>query len=388
VWTTIASLAEGEFRGQENADPVRVNEGRSGGPAARAVALERAERRDLERLGDHLHARYRELIDRHGMHGRAIVADHVFRWETDFDFGWSEGWSKNQTGEARERNVVLVIPGRNRSEAVVMGDHYDTAYMEDVYEPERGGDRLRASASGADDNHSATTALLLAADVLLPLAREGKLERDVWLVHLTGEEFPADCLGARALAQELLEHRLALTGETGERIDLSRARVVGAFILDMIGHNTERDRDVFQIAPGEGAGSARLALFAHQANERWNAAARAWNHAEARRGRARAARMPDGKVAPPPFAHLPLAGEIRTEWEPRSSLYNTDGQIFSDLGIPVVLFMENYDIRRSGYHDTHDTMKNIDLDYCAALSAIAIETVASVACAPIVGPRR
>jgi hypothetical protein len=26
-------------------------------------------------------------------------------------------------------------------------------------------------------------------------------------------------------------------------------------------------------------------------------------------------------------------------------------------------------------------MKNIDLDYCAALTAIAIETVASVACA-------
>jgi hypothetical protein len=74
-----------------------------------------------------------------------------------------------------------------------------------------------------------------------------------------------------------------------------------------------------------------------------------------------------------------LAGEVRAEWEPRSSLYNTDGQIFSDLGIPVVLFMENYDINRTGYHDTDDTMKNIDLDYAAALAAIAIESVASVA---------
>jgi hypothetical protein len=31
------------------------------------------------------------------------------------------------------------------------------------------------------------------------------------------------------------------------------------------------------------------------------------------------------------------------------------------------------------YHDTDDTMKNIDLDYAAALAAIAIESVASVA---------
>ena len=42
--------------------------------------------------------------------------------------------------------------------------------------------------------------------------------------------------------------------------------------------------------------------------------------------------------------------------------------------------MENYDIRRDGYHDTQDTMKNIDLDYGSALAAIAIETVAQVAC--------
>jgi len=84
--------------------------------------------------------------------------------------------------------------------------------------------------------------------------------------------------------------------------------------------------------------------------------------------------------APPLFAHLPVHGEIRVEWEPRSALFNTDGQIFSDLGIPVVLLMENYDISRKGYHDTHDTMENIDLDYCAALTAIAIETVADTAC--------
>ena len=41
--------------------------------------------------------------------------------------------------------------------------------------------------------------------------------------------------------------------------------------------------------------------------------------------------------------------------------------------------MENYDINRHGYHDTEDTMANIDLDYGAAVAAIAIESVARVA---------
>jgi hypothetical protein len=313
------------------------------------------------------------------MTGAARVVDHPFRWQTDFPFRWSEGWNRNQTGEAFERNIVVMIPGRNRGEAVIMADHYDTAYMEDVYEKDRGGDGLRAAAAGADDNHSATAALLAAAEVLLGRARAGTLARDVWLVHLTGEEFPADCLGARALAQALVERRLRFASEEGTVVDVSSVRVVGAFVLDMVAHNNDRDRDVFQIAPGEGAASARLARAAHAANEMWNREVASWNQAPERKDKPRAGRQAEGRHVPPPFAHLPLRGEIRPEWDPRSALYNTDGQIFSDVGVPVVLFMENYDINRTGYHDTEDTMKNIDLDYAAALAAIAIETVARVA---------
>ena len=44
--------------------------------------------------------------------------------------------------------------------------------------------------------------------------------------------------------------------------------------------------------------------------------------------------------------------------------------------------MENYDINRTGYHDSHDTMANIDLDYGAALAAMAIESVAQAAAQP------
>jgi hypothetical protein len=377
LWRSIAALAEGEFRNKETADRVVINEGRTGGAAARAAHVEAGTHGDLDRLGQHLHQRYREAIERHGMQGRAQVFDHRFTWRTEFDLSWSEAWTQNQQGQAQERNIVVVIPGKDRTQAVIMADHYDTAYMEDVFETERGGDGLRAAAAGADDNHSATATLLAAAEVFLPLARAGRLERDIWLVHLTGEEFPSDCLGARALGQALVEKSLHLTAEDGSTWDASVVRVVGAFVLDMIGHNNNHDRDVFQIASGEGAGSARLALHAHLANQRWNHQAR--EAAPERRGLGRAQRMPDGKHVPPPFAPLPVAGEVRVEWEPRSSLYNTDGQIFSDLGIPVVLFMENYDINRTGYHDTDDTMKNIDLDYASAVAAIAIESLAAVA---------
>ncbi|HEX4450018.1 MAG TPA: M28 family peptidase [Kofleriaceae bacterium] len=382
IWKSIVDLAHGEFIQKNDSDGITVNKGKHGGPAAKAAHVVTHERRDLEALGDHLHARYRALIAKHGI---GEVVDHAFKWETDFEFAWMEGWAKNQTAPA-ERNIVMMIPGKNRGEAIVMGDHYDTAYMEDVYYKESGGDLLRAPACGADDNHSATTALLLCAEQLLPLAKAGKLERDVWLIHLTGEEFPPDCLGARALCQGLVEKSLQFTAEDGTKRDVGHVDVVGAFVLDMVGHNADRDRDVFQIAPGEGEGSAKLARRANRANLAWNRLANEWNDRD-RKGLDRARRMPfDPKQrlpsAPPPFAHLPLHGEIRVEWEPRSALYNTDGQVFSDVGIPVVLFMENYDISRKGYHDTHDTMENIDLDYCAALTAIAIETVADCACAP------
>ena len=77
---------------------------------------------------------------------------------------------------------------------------------------------------------------------------------------------------------------------------------------------------------------------------------------------------------PPLAPHAILRGEVRPDWDPRSTLFNTDGQIFSDVGVPAVLFMEDYDINRKGYHDTHDTMENIDLDYGAAVAAVFIET--------------
>ncbi len=253
--------------------------------------------------------------------------------------------------------------------------------MEDVFDKARGGTGARLAARGADDNHSATATLLQAAPIFLQLAREGKLERDVWLLHLTGEEFPSDCMGARHFSQAVVEKTLALRVGENQTVDLSNVRVVGFFVMDMIAHNREDARDIFEIAPGAGAASLRLAYHAHIANTLWNEKTKEWNESPERKGRGRSERTRDGVTIPPLAKHLAVEGEVRTEEDPLSSLYNTDGQILSDMGIPVVLFMENYDIDRQGYHDSHDTMENIDLDYGAALSAIAIETVARLAAA-------
>src|SRR5581483_2928237 len=145
-------------------------------------------------------------------------------WQTDFDFSWMGGWLMNQQ-EPAERDILVMIPGRDRSRAVIMSDHYDTAYMADRYEKEYGGRGARIAACGADDNHSATAAMMLAAPIFLAMSKAGKLGCDVWLVHLTGEEFPADCLGARALSERLVEGTLALHPEAGKPRDLSRVHV-------------------------------------------------------------------------------------------------------------------------------------------------------------------
>ena len=369
-WDTIARLAAGRFVNKDNADCIKD-------PAT--TALLKHHHRDLEALGDCLLAYYKRVVSGAGLAGNAVVGDLPFRWSTDFDFSWSDGWRKNQEGRPCERDIVCVVPGRDRRRAVIMADHYDTAYMEDCYGKKRGGRGARISAPGADDNHSATAALMMAAPIFCELSRAGRLGCDVWLVHLTGEEFPSDSLGARHLCQRLVEGALRIRTSGSRRRDLSAVRVQGVYVLDMVAHNNDRDRNIFQIAPGTGFEAARLAMQAHMAAEAWNASVGAWNRRASRRGCGPGRRSRGGAKIPKIALHPRLRGEIRPQYDPRSTLYNTDGQIFSDAGVPVVLFMENYDIDRAGYHDSKDTMSNIDLDYGAALAAIAIESVARAA---------
>jgi hypothetical protein len=369
-WKTIAALAEGKWVNKANADCVRDS-------VTQSFLVH--PQRDLEALGNYLLAYYQRTVAAAKMSAKALVGDLPFTWQTDFDFAWSDGWLKNQQGEPRERDLIVVIPGRDRKRAVIMADHYDTAYMADHYEEEYGGNGARLAACGADDNHSATAALMLGAPIFLELSRQGRLGCDVWLIHLTGEEFPADCMGARFLTQQLVQGTLRMRQLDDQWHDLSKVRIQGVYVLDMVAHNNDRDRNVFQISPGMGPASFWLANQAHLANETWNASTAVWNAKAPRRDARRYRRSPHGGAVPEVAQHPQLSGEVRLPYDPRSTLYNTDGQIFSDAGVPVVLFMENYDINRSGYHDSHDTMANIDLDYGAAVAAIVIESVARAA---------
>ncbi len=56
------------------------------------------------------------------------------------------GWLDNQDGKTYERDLIVVIPGRDRTRAVIMADHYDTAYMADRYEQADGGTAPRLAA--------------------------------------------------------------------------------------------------------------------------------------------------------------------------------------------------------------------------------------------------
>ncbi|MGZ7042410.1 MAG: M28 family peptidase, partial [Thermoanaerobaculia bacterium] len=254
-WRTIAKLAHGSYINKDNADVVLDD--------ATQKRLKHR-RNDLDRLADHLVGYYEKL--------GVTTGWQPFEWETDFDYPWSGGW---RAGGAR--NIITIIPGRNRKKAVIMADHYDTAYMEDKFGHTGKGPRL--AAPGADDNHSATAALMLAAPIFL----EQKLEHDIWLVHLTGEEFPADCLGARNLTQAIVERTLRLHRTRGKPLDLSKTEIAGVFVLDMVAHNNRRERDIFQICPGWGRSSMLLAREAHRANMDWNAHAAAMNERGARR---------------------------------------------------------------------------------------------------------
>ena len=244
-WNDIHTLAHGRYINKETADCVDD-------PAT--LSRLQHPQRDLDQLGDYLLQRQRSAITEAGMERRAECGELPFHWRPEFDFPDFGGWRRNRDGRDHERDLLVVIPGRNRRQAVVMGDHYDTAYMEDVYGyGTKDGSGARLAAAGADDNHSATATLLQAAPIFLRLAREGRLERDIWLLHLTGEEFPADCLGARHFCQALVEKTLRLRRADGSDLDLSGTQVVGALVMDMIGHNREHDPDGFQISPGRSA---------------------------------------------------------------------------------------------------------------------------------------
>jgi hypothetical protein len=244
-----------------------------------------------------------------------------------------------------QSNLIAVIPGSERGSAnrpVVLADHIDTAFCEDTFATSH----RRSSAPGADDNVTAVAALLRGAEILSRL----RPKNDIWLLHLTGEEFPGDDLGARRFVAELLGPRSG--SELGELLG-SRGELTGIVLMDMIGFRQARD-PLFQINAGNSPASLRLAKAAQES-------------AEAIAG-------PEG-----------IVGILRSRFDAKSYLYNTDGLIFSDAGIPVVLLNEHINalenLNRSGYHERTDTTRiaGFDTRFAAAIARTAIETAARLA---------
>jgi hypothetical protein len=223
-------------------------------------------------------------------------------------------------------NLIAVIPGADTSQSnrpVLLADHIDTAFCEDVFR-ETG---IRVSAPGADDNASATATLLRAAEIL----KATQPFHEIWLVHLTGEEFPSDGLGARFMISQLLRDKKDITG---------------LVLLDMIGYG----ETLFQVNPGN------LSESLHMASVALDAAA----------------------------VHAPqLTPLLVSRYDEQSYLYNTDGLIFSENGYPVILINEHlnyfFNLDREGYHDCTDTSSRINFDFAIGIAKIAIETVARLA---------
>lgn len=231
-----------------------------------------------------------------------------------------------------QSNLVAVLPGTLKGRAnrpVVLADHIDTAFAADVFR-ETG---RRVSVPGADDNASGAAALLAAARVLKDVPRR----HDVWLAHLTAEEFPADSLGARRWTRELLRRRQELGG---------------VLVVDMIGWRDPGDR-VFQVNPGGSEASARIGSAAMALAQ---ALAPGWEP------------------------------RLRPRRDPRSYLYNTDAVVFDQAGYPVVLFNEHvnalHNIDRPHYHESTDDSSRMDFDLAETLSRVAIETAALLADRP------
>lgn len=194
----------------------------------------------------------------------------------------------------------------------MLADHFDTAFCEDIFDQTG----KKVSAPGADDNVSATSALLRAAGILSQLKES--LARDIWLVHLTGEvsgilanshakEFPGDDLGIRYLVKKWLAENTKIKGIA---IVKTFSIIAGVVLLDMIGWRSSSKDPIFQVNAGDSEESLMMARYAMD-------------------------------VAKYITKGQNITASFRSRFDKYSYLYNTDGVILSQNGFPVILINEH-----------------------------------------------
>lgn len=237
-----------------------------------------------------------------------------------------------------QANLIAFLPAggtRKCAEPVLFLDHIDTAFEEDTFY----NTGQRRTTQGADDNVSGLVALLHSVSILKETQKHAC--RDIWLVHLTGEEYPAASLGIVYFLQQLL---------------VKKQPIYTAVIVDMISHRVNRTDPIIQINTDDSTKSMLLAQLALT------------------------------YVYPKIEKNLILKNlqPVIRHWEdPYAYLYNTDGVRFVQYGFSCLLFNEhinyheNYD--RVAYHDTLDTVNLIDFEYGQTVSQYAIATVAMFA---------
>ncbi|CAF0999402.1 unnamed protein product [Rotaria sordida] len=237
-----------------------------------------------------------------------------------------------------QANLIAYIPASGSykcHEPVVFIDHIDTAFEEDTF----ANTGKRRSTPGADDNVSGLMALLQSASILKKTQENAC--RDIWLVHLTGEEYPAASLGITNFLQQLF---------------IKKQPIHTAVIVDMIGHRVNRSDPIVQVNAGDTTKSLLMAELA-------------LNYVYPR--------IKNDLI-------LQNLQPVLRRWsDPFAYLYNTDGVRFVEYGFTCLLFNEhiNYheNFDRDGYHDTLDTVDFIDFEYGQTVSQYAIATVAMLA---------
>ncbi len=252
---------------------------------------------DMERFVDYAEERYREL-------GIKTVRQR-FTWR---GIGQS--------------NLIAIIPGTERGAPVVLADHFDAACEEDTFV----NTHERVTTEGADDNATATALLFAAGETL----KDAHPKRDIWLLHLTGEEFPSDGLGARYFLLEMLKNKQDFHA---------------VIVSDFIGWH-QKDKRTYQISPTSAPGSEHIAALSLDAQRL-------------------------------------IAPDIQAVYQPRNaernSVFQTDLQVFEYFGYPGILFNENMNYSEMSdsnpnYHQSTDVSANIDFDFASSIAKVAIET--------------
>lgn len=237
-----------------------------------------------------------------------------------------------------QANLIAYIPaGRSQKchEPVIFIDHIDTAFEGDTF----ANSGQRHSTAGADDNVSGLVALLQSAMILKKTQRTAC--RDIWLVHVTGEEYPAASLGITHFLQQLF---------------IKKQPIHTAVIVDMISHRVDRGDTIVQVNAGDTTKSLLMAELA-------------LNYVYPR--------IKNDLI-------LKNLQPVLRQWsDPFAYLYNTDGVRFVEYGFNCLLFNEhlNYheNFERDGYHDTLDTVDLVDFKYGQTVSQYAIATVSMLA---------